>query len=93
MFKSLKQLFATFTALFTATEHLANSLVSVSAWAEDEANGFREKAADQRAQQRIILMAEFSAANKKLGITDDMIKANRTATGPAPIVTEETAAA
>lgn len=90
MFKSLKQLFATFTALFTATEHLANSLVSVSAWAEDEANGFREKAADQRAQARIILKAEFAASNKALGITDDMIQANRDHTGPTPIVSEDT---
>lgn len=86
MFKSLKQLFATFTALFTATEHLANSLVSVSAWAEDEANGFREKAADQRAQARIILQAEFAASNKALGITAEDIAANRVATGPQPIV-------
>lgn len=86
MFKALKQLFATFTALFTGTEHLANAFVSVTAWAEDEADGFREKAADQRAQQRIILMAEFKAANAALGITDDMIAANRIATGPAPIV-------
>lgn len=88
MFKTLKQLFATFTALFTATEHLANSLVSVSAWAEDEANGFREKAADQRAQARIILKSEFAASNKALGITAEDIAANRDVTGPVPIVKE-----
>lgn len=85
MFKALKQLFATFTALFTGTEHLANAFVSVTAWAEDEADGFREKAADQRAQQRIILMAEFAAANEKLGITAEDIAANRDQTKPAPI--------
>lgn len=88
MFKALKQLFATFTALFTGTEHLANAFVSVTAWAEDEADGFREKAADQRAQQRIILMAEFSAKNKALGITAEDIAANRVATGPQPIIKE-----
>lgn len=88
MFKSLKQLFATLTAVFTATEHLANAAVSVTAWAEDEANGFREKAADQRAQARIILQAEFAAANRELGITDDMIAANRDKTKTAPIVKE-----
>lgn len=89
MFKALKQLFATFTALFTATEHLANAAVSVTAWAEDEANGFREKAADQRAQARILLNAEFAAKNKALGITDDMIAAHRDRTQPAPITTTE----
>lgn len=88
MFKTLKQLFATFTALFTGTEHLAKAFVSVTAWAEDEADGFREKAADQRAQARILLQAEFAASNKALGITDEMIAANRTATGPAPIVSD-----
>lgn len=88
MFKALKQLFATLTALFTGTEHLANAFVSVTAWAEDEADGFREKAADQRAQARIILQAEFAAANKELGITEDMIKANRDQTKPAPITTK-----
>jgi RAB protein geranylgeranyltransferase component A len=93
MFKTLKQLFATLTAVFTGTEHIANAFVSVTAWAEDEADGFREKAADQRAQARIILQAEFRAANKELGITDDMIKAHRTATGPVPIVADEAATA
>lgn len=89
MFKTLKQLFATFTALFTGTEHLANAFVSVTAWAEDEADGFREKAADQRAQARIILQAEFAASNKALGITPEMIAANRIATSPAPIAAAE----
>lgn len=91
MFKTLKQLFATFTALFTGTEHLANAFVSVTAWAEDEADGFREKAADQRAQARIILQAEFAASNKALGITPEMIAANRIATSPAPIATADAA--
>lgn len=93
MFKTLKQLFATLTAVFTGTEHMANAFVSVTAWAEDEANGFREKAADQRAQDRIIRMAEFTASNKKLGITDDMIKANRDQTTTAPIVAANESAA
>lgn len=88
MFKALKQLFATFTALFTGTEHLANAFVSVTAWAEDEADGFREKAADQRAQARILLQAEFAASNKALGITDEMIAANRVATSPVPLTQE-----
>lgn len=88
MFKTLKQLFATLTAVFTGTEHLANAFVSVTAWAEDEADGFREKASDQRAQDRIVRLAEFKASNKELGITDDMIAANRVATGPAPITAE-----
>lgn len=92
MFKTLKQLFATFTALFTGTEHLANAFVSVTAWAEDEADGFREKAADQRAQARILLKAEFAAENTKLGITPEMIAANRDTTGPVPIVAEAAAA-
>lgn len=91
MFKTLKQLFATFTALFTGTEHLANAFVSVTAWAEDEADGFREKAADQRAQARIILQAEFAASNKALGITPEMIAANRIATSPAPIAATDAA--
>lgn len=91
MFKTLKQLFATFTALFTGTEHLANAFVSVTAWAEDEADGFREKAADQRAQARIILQAEFAASNKALGITPEMIAANRIATSPAPIAAADAA--
>lgn len=86
MFKTLKQLFATFTALFTGTEHLANAFVSVTAWAEDEADGFREKAADQRAQARILLQAEFAKENANLGITAEMIAANRDATKPAPII-------
>ena len=85
MFKTLKQLFATLTAMFTGTEHLANAFVSVTAWAEDEADGFREKAADQRAQDRIVRMAEFKASNDKLGITAEMIAANRIATAPLPV--------
>lgn len=76
MFAAFRMFFATLTALFSATEKLANAANHSAAFVEGEAAGFNERTSLTRVQELKRLRSQFSIEDQQLAVEEAAARRN-----------------